>query len=196
MPRDQRVITPDDIMDIRTYETIRADKRQENILRKRFRRLAVGPYVTVHFENWDTMWWQIQEMLRVEKGGQEQMMDELAAYNPMVPDGHELTCTLMFEIDDPRQRARVLGSLGGVEEHIYLNINGEKIAAVPEGDVERSNEEGKASSVHFLHFPFTDAQIAAWKSGEGQAMFHIDHPGYGHIAIIGDEMRRELAGDF
>lgn len=196
MPRDQRVITAEDIMDLRTYETIRAEKRQENIVRKRFRRLAVGPHATVLFENWDTMWWQVQEMLRVEKGGEEQLRDELAAYNPMIPNGSELTCTLMFEIDDPVQRARVLGALGGVEDHIFLSIDGEKIAAAPEGDVERSTPEGKASSVHFLHFPFTDAQIAAWKRGDGQAMFHIDHPGYGHIAIIRDEMRRELAGDF
>lgn len=196
MPRDQRVITPEDIMDLGTYETIRAEKRQENIVRKRFRRLAVGPHVSVLFENWDTMWWQVQEMLRVEKGGEEQLRDELAAYNPMIPDGSELTCTLMFEIDDPVQRARVLGALGGVEDHIFLSIGGEKVAAVAEGDVERSRPDGKASSVHFLHFPFTDAQIAAWKSGERQVMFHIDHPGYGHIAIIGEEMRRELAGDF
>lgn len=196
MPRNQRVITPDDIMDLRAYETIRAEKRQENIVRKRFRRLAVGPHVSVLFENWDTMWWQVQEMLRVEKGGGEQLKDELAAYNPMIPNGSELTCTLMFEIDDPGPRARVLGSLGGVEDHIFISINGKKIAAVPEGDVERSRADGKASSVHFLHFPFTGAQIAAWKSGEGQAMFHIGHPGYGHIAVIGDAMRRELAGDF
>lgn len=196
MPREQHVITPDDIMALHAFEAVRAEKRQENIARKRFRRLAVGPHVTVLFENWDTMWWQIQEMLRVEKGGAEQMKDELAAYNPMIPNGRELTCTLMFEIDDPQQRARVLGSLGGVEDHISLSIDGETIAAMPEGDVERSTPEGKASSVHFLHFPFTGAQIAAWKSGEGQAMFHIDHPNYGHIAIIGNDMRRELAGDF
>ena len=196
MPRDQRVITAEDIMDLGTFETIRAEKRQENLVRKRFRRLSVGPHVTAHFENWDTMWWQIHEMLRIEKGGEEQLKDELAAYNPMIPNGRDLTCTLMFEIDDPAVRARLLGQLGGVENHIFLSIDGDKIAAVPEGDVERSTAEGKASSVHFLHFPFTDAQIAAWKSGEGQAMFHIDHPNYGHIAIINDEMRRELAGDF
>ena len=196
MPRDQNIITVEDIMDLGTYETIRAEKRQENIVRKRFRRLSVGPYVTVHFENWDTMWWQVQEMLRVEKGGEEQLKDELAAYNPMIPKGSELTCTLMFEIDDPGTRGRVLGQLGGVENHISISIGGEKIAAVPEGDVERSRPDGKASSVHFLHFPFSSAEIAAWKDGRGQTMFHIDHPHYGHIAIIGEEMRRELARDF
>lgn len=196
MPREQRSITREDIMDLATYETIRADKRQENILRKKFRRLAVGPHVTVLFENWDTMWWQVQEMLRVEKGGDEQLADELAAYNPMIPDGRELTATLMFEIDDPRQRARLLGQLGGIEEHFVISIAGEKIRGIPEEDVERSREDGKTSAVHFLHFRFTDAQVAAWRSGEGQAMFHIEHPAYGHIALIGEAMRRELAGDF
>ncbi|MBB4641688.1 DUF3501 family protein [Rhizorhapis suberifaciens] len=196
MPRNQRIITAEDIMDLGAYETIRAEKRQENLVRKRFRRLSVGPYVTVHFENWDTMWWQIHEMLRIEKGGEEQLKDEMAAYNPMIPNGRDLTCTLMFEIDDPKMRARVLGRLGGIEDHIYLSIDGERVNALPEGDVERSNVEGKASSVHFLHFPFTDAQIAAWKSEKGQAMFHIDHSNYGHIAIIGPEMRSELARDF
>ncbi|HEY9580564.1 MAG TPA: DUF3501 family protein [Rhizorhapis sp.] len=196
MPRNQRIITPDDIMDLGAFETIRAEKRQENLLRKRFRRLSIGPHVSVHFENWDTMWWQVHEMLRIEKGGEEQLKDELAAYNPMIPNGSELTCTLMFEIDDPKVRARILGALGGVEDHIFLSINGEKIAATPEGDVERSTPEGKASSVHFLHFPFADAQIQTWKSGEGQAMFHIDHPHYGHIAIINEEMRRDLGSDF
>jgi len=196
MPRDQRIITADDIMDLGTYETIRGDKRQENILRKKFRRLLVGPHVTVLFENWDTMWWQVQELLRVEKGGAEQLKDELAAYNPMIPNGRELTCTLMFEIDDPAVRARVLGGLGGIEDHFVISVGEERIQGVPEGDVERTREDGKASSVHFLHFPFTDAQVAKWRSGEGQAMFHIEHPNYGHIALINETMRRELANDF
>jgi hypothetical protein len=196
MPRNQRIITRDDIMDLATYETIRAEKREEAILRKRFRRLSVGPHVTVTFENWDSLWLQVQEMLRIEKGGEEQLVDELAAYNPMIPDGSELTCTLMFEIDDPGLRARVLGALGGVEDHIYLTLDGDRIDAIPEGDVARSRADGKASSVHFLHFRFTPDQIARWRSGAGPAMFHIDHPAYGHIALIGEAVRRELARDF
>lgn len=196
MPREQRVVTPEDIMDLAIYETIRPEKREEALLRKRFRRLSVGPQVTVSFENWDSMWLQVQEMLRIEKGGEEQMLDELAAYNPMIPNGRELTCTLMFEIDDPVIRARTLGQLGGIENHIHLSVNGERIAAVAEGDVERSRPDGKASSVHFLHFPFTDAQIAAWRSESGVMLFGIDHPSYGHMAVIGEGVRRELAGDF
>jgi hypothetical protein len=196
MPRDTRNITAEDIMDLAIYETIRPEKREEAILRKKFRRVSVGPHVTATFENWDSMWLQVQEMLRIEKGGAEQLVDELAAYNPMIPNGRELTCTLMFEIDDPVIRNRTLGQLGGVEDHIFLSVAGERITAVPEGDVERSNAAGKASSVHFLHFPFTDAQVAAWQSGAGPILFGIDHPHYGHIAMIGEDVRRELARDF
>ena len=196
MPRHDRTITAEDIMDLGTYETIRPEKREEAILRKRFRRLSVGPHVTVTFENWDSMWLQVQEMLRIEKGGAEQLVDELAAYNPMIPNGRELTCTLMFEIDDPVIRGRVLGGLGGVEDRIFIDLAGERISAEPEGDVERSRADGKASSVHFLHFAFTDAQVAKWRAGEGAAMFGIDHGNYGHMAMIGEDVRRELARDF
>jgi hypothetical protein len=196
MPHDTRTITPDDIMDLGTYETIRVEKREEAILRKRFRRLSVGPHVTVTFENWDSMWLQVQEMLRIEKGGAEQLVDELAAYNPMIPNGSELTATLMFEIDDPRIRERILSGLGGVEDHIAITLGEDRIAAVPEGDVARTRSDGKASSVHFLHFPFTGDQVARWKAGEEQASFRIDHSNYGHIALIGPDVRRELARDF
>jgi hypothetical protein len=142
------------------------------------------------------MWLQIHEMLYIERGGPEQIPDELAAYNPMIPNGRELTATLMFEIDDPKLRASILGRLAGVEDHIYLHLGETRIAAVPEGDVERSRDDGKASSVHFLHFPFTEEQIAQWRSGRGTVIFGIDHPGYGHMAIVAPEMRTELARDF
>lgn len=196
MPRDTRTITPGDIMPLDQFETIRAEKRQDNLIRKRFRRVAIGPHATIIFENWDSMWWQVQEMLRVEKGGEAQIADELAAYNPMIPDGAELTACLFFEVDDPVKRAAFLGKLGGVEDHIFLAIGEHRIAAVPEGDTPRTNADGKASAVHFLHFPFTPEQIAAWRSGDGSAMVGIDHGAYGHIAMLSCELRSELARDF
>lgn len=196
MPRDTRTIAASDILSLADYNLIRKEKREEHILRKRLRRLSVGPHATVLFESWDSMWLQIQEMLRIEKGGDAQLPDELAAYNPMIPDGAELTATLMFEIDDEVQRGRVLGQLGGVEDRIFISVGGEKIPAVPEDDVERSRPDGKASSVHFFHFPFTPSAIAAWKAGDVPTMFHIEHANYGHIAMIGPEMRNELARDF
>lgn len=195
MPRDARVITKDDILSLSDYETIRAEKKQESILRKKFRRLAIGPYATIHFESWESMWLQIQEMLRIEKGGDEQLVDELEAYNPMIPDGSEFTATLMFEIDEEERRTAFLKTLGGVDKHIHLVIGDQKITAEPEQDIDRTRPDGKASAVQFLHFKLTADQAKAWKSGEDQVMVQIDHPNYGHAAIIGDECRRDMARD-
>lgn len=196
MPRDSRTITADDIMSLPQYELIRADKRQEALLRKKLTRIAVGPNATAMFETWDSMWLQIQEMLRIEKGGDAQIPDEIAAYDPMVPKGRELTATLLFEVPDPVRRDAFLRTIGGVEDHIALNVCGEVIRARPDGDVVRTREsDGKASAVHFLHFDLTDSALAAWKGGEGQVMLVIDHPNYGHAALIGADTRRFLAGD-
>lgn len=196
MPRDTRTIVAEDMLDLSDYAKIRKEKREENVLRKHFRRISVGPHVTVFFESYDTMWSQVQEMLYIEKGGEAQLADELAAYNPMIPNGLELTATLMFEIDDERLRRTVLGRLGGVEDHIYLLVAGEKIPAVPEQDVERTSAAGKASSVHFLHFPFTPSQVTAFVGGTAPVTFNIDHPAYGHIAILPEDVRAELSKDF
>lgn len=194
MPRDQRTITRDDILPIEQYEVIRADKKQEAIQRKALTRLSVGPHATAIFENWDSMWLQIHEMLRIEKGGEAQIDDELAAYDPMVPKGDELTMTLFFEIGDSARRDAFLRTIGRVEDHVALKIGERTIRAVPEGDLERTREsDNKASAVHFFHFPFTPEDIAAWIGGEGTALLVIDHPNYGHAALIGAETRDFLA---
>jgi len=194
MPRDTRTITRDDIMPLDKYELIRADKKQEALARKALTRIAVGPHATALFENWDSMWLQVQEMLRIEKGGDEQLADELAAYDPMVPKGSELTCTLLFEIGDPVRRDAFLRTIGGVENHVAIQVGEHMIHARPEGDTERTREsDNKASAVHFFHFDFTPEAIAAWKSGQGNAMLVIDHPNYGHAALIGAESRAFLA---
>lgn len=194
MPRDSRTITRDDILPLDKYELIRADKKQEALARKALTRIAVGPHATALFENWDSMWLQIQEMLRIEKGGDEQLADELAAYDPMVPKGSELTCTLLFEIGDPVRRDAFLRTIGGVENHVAIQVGEHVIRARPEGDTERTREsDNKASAVHFFHFDFTPEAIAEWKSGQGNAMLLIDHPNYGHAALIGTESRAFLA---
>ncbi len=193
MPRDSRTITADDILPVAQYELIRKDKKQEAVARKKLTRLAVGPYATVLFENWDSMWLQVQEMLRIEKGGAEQLVDELAAYDPMVPKGSELTVTLFFEIDDPVRRDKFLRSIGGVEEHIAVHVGSHVVPARAEGDVARTREsDGKASAVHFFHFDFTPEAVAAWKAGEPASLV-IDHPNYGHAALIGQTTREFLA---
>ncbi len=193
MPRDTRTITPADILPLDQYELIRADKKAEAIERKKLTRLAVGPYATALFENWDSMWLQIQEMLRIEKGGEEQLADELAAYDPMVPKGAELTMTMFFEIGDPVRRDAFLRTIGGVENHVAIQLGEYMIRARPEGDTERTREsDNKASAVHFFHFDFTPEAVAAWKSGEGTALLVIDHPNYGHAAVIGADTRAFL----
>ena len=194
MPRTARTITAADIIATDQFELIRKDKKQEAILRKQLTRIGVGPHATALFETWDSMWLQIQEMLRIEKGGAEQLADELAAYDPMVPKGHELTCTLLFEIGDEARRDAFLRTIGGVEQYVAIEIGGERIAARAEGDVARTREsDGKASAVHFLHFDFSDAAMAAWRSGEGTARLAIDHPNYGHSANFSVESRAYLA---
>lgn len=194
MPRDQRSITAADILPLDEYQLIRADKKQEAIERKKLTRISVGPHATVLFENWDSMWLQIQEMLRIEKGGAEQLVDELAAYDPMVPKGSELTATVLFEIGDADKRDAFLRTIGGVENHVAIQLGSHLIRARPEGDLERTREsDNKASAVHFFHFDFTPEAIAAWQSGEGTAMVLVDHPNYGHAAVIGAETRAFLA---
>ena len=194
MSRAQRTITAADILPLDQYELIRKDKKAEAIARKKLTRLAVGPYATAMFENWDSMWLQIQEMLRIEKGGEAQMADEIAAYDPMIPKGSELTMTMLFEVEDAGRRDAFLRTIGGIEDHISLQVGGHVIKARPEGDVERTREsDGKASAVHFFHFDFPAEAIAAWKGGEGSAMLVIDHPNYGHAALIGAPTRDFLS---
>lgn len=195
MPAAERRITVADILPHPVFAAERKTRRAALLPAKRLRRVALGPWCTVYFESFETMLFQVQEMLLIEKGGDEQLADELAAYNPMIPQGAELTATLMFEIDDPRQRARVLAELGGVEDHFYLEVDGAKAPAVQEGDVERTREDGKTSSVHFLHFPLAPAQIAAFRTPGARVLIGCDHPHYAHMAVLSDDTRAELAKD-
>jgi Protein of unknown function (DUF3501) len=190
------VLSRADILSMEDYARIRADKRREVVAVKKNRRVSVGPSATFHFESYDTMWLQIHEMLRIEKGGEEQIAGELRAYNPLIPKGEELIATLMFEIDDPVRRAALLNRLGGVENTITLQFDGETVAAEPERDVERTSEAGKASSVHFLHFTLTPDQIAKFRKEGMQVILGIGHEQYGHMAILPEAVRSELAKDF
>jgi Protein of unknown function (DUF3501) len=156
----------------------------------------VGPDVTFYFENFETMLHQVHEMLVVEKGGEAQIEDELRAYNPLMPTGRELVATMMIEIDDPRRRDRVLRELGGIENAVALTVDGETIAAVPERDVERTTKDGKTSSVHFLKFPFTDAQVAAFRADGARVVLALSHPKYGRMAAVPESVRASLAQDF
>ncbi len=189
-------ITRADILPIADYARRRAELRRQSIARKQHRRLPVGPYAMLYFENFDTMLAQVHEMLFIERGGEAQLADELEAYNPLVPQGSELVATLMFEIEDEMRRHRLLSALGGVEYQVALWLGDERVTAVPERDVERTTADGKASSVHFLHFPFTAAQIAAFRNPATRITAAIEHPNYGHAAVVPESVRRALAEDF
>jgi hypothetical protein len=184
------------IMPLGEYAGQRPERRKRISEIKKNRRLEVGPFATFYFESYDTMLHQVQEMLYIEKGGAAQLPDELAAYNPLIPQGAELVATVMFEIDDPVRRARVLGMLGGIEHKAFIKVGNDVIRGVAEDDQERSREDGKASSVQFMRFPFTATQIAAFKSGQGDVVVGFDHEHYGHMAVMPAAVRQALAGDF
>ena len=185
-----------DILPVAEYAKQRTEHRRRVAALKRDRRIEVGPYVTFYFESYDTMWLQVQEMVYIEKGGAAQVPDELAAYDPLVPKGNELVATFMIEIDEPDRRQRILGTLGGIEETAFLRVAGETIKALAEADQDRTTAEGKASSVQFVHFPFTKAQVAAFCRQGAEVMIGFTHPKYGHMAVVPEHVRAELARDF
>lgn len=189
-------ITRDDIMDMAEYGAIRKEHRRALIEKKKLRRVAIGPDATAHFEDYDSMWLQVHEMLYIEKGGEEQLAEELAAYNPLIPKGRELVCTVLFEIDDPERRARFLATLGGIEETMFIRVGGEEIMARAEQDIDRTTAAGKASAVQFVHFPFTDAQVKAFRRPGAEIIIGFKHPGYGHMVRIAEDSREAVAADF
>ncbi|HEY2356504.1 MAG TPA: DUF3501 family protein [Phenylobacterium sp.] len=196
MPADLRQITPADLVPDSDYARERRERRQALLPVKRLRRIELGPVCTVLFECYETMLFQVQEMLLTEKGGAQQVPDELAAYNPLIPQGGELVATVMFEIDDPVRREATLARLGGVEDCFFIQVGAERAAGAPEGDVERTREDGKTSSVHFLRFPLTSDQIAHFRDPATQVLAGCSHEAYSHLAGLTPATRAELARDF
>ncbi|MEE2969968.1 MAG: DUF3501 family protein [Pseudomonadota bacterium] len=189
-------ITRDDLMPMPEYGARRRDLKTEISSVKKNRRTQVGPFATFYFESYDTMWHQVHEMLHIEKGGEAQIADELAAYNPLIPNGAELVATVMLEIPDADQRARELARLGGIEETMTISVDGDVIAGIPEADVDRTNAAGKASSVQFLHFPFTAGQISKFRTEGGRIIVGIGHENYAHMAVMPETVRAMLGEDF
>lgn len=189
-------ITRDDIMPMEEYGKIRDDRRRTMSALKRKRRVSVGPDATFYFENYDTMYQQVHEMLYVERGGEAQIEDELRAYNPLIPDGNTLIATMMIEIDNPVRRARVLRELAGIENHISFTIGEDTIKAAADDDAERTTADGKTSSVHFLKFACTPSQAGAFRADGARVILAIDHPNYSHMTVLPEETRQTLSGDF
>ena len=196
MPKEKREIQKNDIMPLDIYTKQRKELRKNIVEFKKNRRVSLGPYATFYFESFETMLAQVQEMLYIEKGGDDQLKDELTAYNPLIPNGKELVATLMFEIDNPVSRATFLSSVGGIEEKVFMKIDGEVVKAIPEKDVDRTSADGKASSVQFIHFKFNDLQIEKFKSGSSQVEITIDHKEYSHATKLSDETMKSLILDF
>ena len=196
MSKEKKQIEKEDLIPADIYEKNRKQIRKDLVEFKKNRRIALGPYATFYFESFETMVAQIQEMLHIEKGGDEQLKDELIAYNPLVPNGKELTATLMFEIDNPLSRGAFLGKVGGIEEKIFMKIDNEEVKAVPESDVDRTSAEGKASSVQFIHFKFNDDQINKFKSGNTSIEIGIDHKEYAHTTKLTEDNVKSLTADF
>jgi hypothetical protein len=195
MPADTREITREDLISDAEFAQQRKERRAALLATKRLRRVPLGPYCTFYFESFETMLFQVQEMLLIEKGGEAQIEDELSAYNPLIPQGSELVATMMFELDDPVRRETFLGGLGGVEDHFYLEIGGDKVMAESDSDVERSREDGKTSSVHFLRFPLTDEDVVAFKDPATRVILGCDDSRYPHLTMLSAGTRAELARD-
>ena len=192
----KHALTRADIVPLDKYTAERRSLRQNVIAVKQRRRLEVGPFATFSFENYQTMWHQVHEMLYIEKGGEAQIEGELSAYNPLIPKGRELVATVMFEIDEPVRRAATLQRLGGIEANMFITVGGQTVRAVAEADVERTKADGKTSSVHFVHFHFSDAQVAAFRKAGAQVIVGFDHPEYSHMAVMPDAVRQALGEDF
>jgi hypothetical protein len=196
MNKQAREVTKADLIPANEYAKNRKAYRKEIVSYKKDRRISLGPYANFYFESYETMKAQIQEMLHIEKGGDEQLKDELAAYNPLIPNGKELVATLMFEIDNPLSRAEFLNKVGGIEEKVFLKISGEIINSIPEKDVDRTSAEGKASSVQFIHFKFTEAQIEKFKNFSNEIIIGVDHEMYAHTVKLTENNKKALALDF
>ena len=195
MPADARKVTPEDLIPDAEYAKVRRERRAALLPVKRLRRVELGPICTIFFESYETMLFQIQEMLLVEKGGEAQIADELAAYNPMIPNGSELSATVMIEIEDGAQRERALSRLGGIEDRMFLTVGGERISGIADPTRENTSPQGKASSVQFLRFPLTPRQKSAFRTPGAQIIVGIDHSNYGHMAVMPEAVRAALAGD-
>ena len=189
-------IEKSDILSRDEYKSKRKNLREKMVLRKKLRRVDIGPYVTMYFENKDTIIHQINEMVYIENGGEEQIYDEISAYKSLVPDGQELVATVMIEIDSPKKRAEFLAKMGGFEEQISIKVGDQEIKGKAELDVDRTTADGKASSVQFVHFEFEERAIEIIKNHMENVIISINHNNYKHSSVLNIDTVKELVRDF
>ena len=190
-------ISRDSLLTLEAYAKQRAEFRSRVIAHKKHRTVQLGGHVTLIFEDELTIRYQVQEMLRIEKTFEEAgIQDELDAYNPLIPDGSNLKATMMIEYVDPVVRGTELARLKGIEDKVYMQVDGHaKVYAIADEDLERENEE-KTSSVHFLRFEFAPTMIASFKGGAAVAV-GVDHPNYAaRVDELAPEVQAALAKDF
>ncbi len=190
-------ISRDSLLTLEAYAKQRAEFRARVIAHKKNRTVRLGEHVTLIFEDELTIRYQIQEMLRIEKTFEEEgIQDELDAYNPLIPDGTNLKATMMIEYEDEVIRKRELARLKGIEDSVYVQVDGQpKVHAIADEDLERENDE-KTSSVHFLRFEFEPPMIAAIHGGAALAI-GIDHPNYRvRLDEVAPQVQAALARDF
>ena len=189
-----------DILPLNEYEKIRPLKKQEILELKKIRRLSVGPDITFYFENTQTIWWQIQEMLRIEKGGQEQLGDELCAYNPMIPikreKGYEISATMMIEIEDADRRKVILNQLYAIDQHVRFEFKNIVITASSIDSTEERNRESdqKTSSVHFLKWHIPADKVPDFLNED--VTLSISHPHYSYKSLLPIFLKQSLKDDF
>ena len=189
-------INVNDIFTRDVYKTKRKTLREKMVLRKKNRRLDIGPHVTMYFENRDTIIHQINEMVFIENGGQEQIKEEIEAYKSLLPNGNELVATVMVEIDNSIKRAEFLGKMGGFEETFCISVDGKKIYGNAELDMDRTTADGKASSVQFVHFDFDKEDVSNFRSNNFEITISINHDSYKHSTTLNTETVSELSKDF
>ncbi|MAR78749.1 MAG: hypothetical protein CMM18_00805 [Rhodospirillaceae bacterium] len=195
MSKTKRIISIEDILHPESYKKVRKEKKVKMVEIKKVRRLSVGPYATFYFENYETIWHQIHEMIFIEKGGFTQAKEEISAYKNLVPNGSELIATLMFEIDSKSDREVFLKKVSGIEKYIYITIGKERILAISEDDINRTRNDGKTSAVHFLHFNLSKEQINSFKNMGNKVTLSFGHPEYSYSHKIENNLKNSLLGD-
>ena len=189
------IIRSEDIINRDNYSKNRKVLRTNMVATKKNRRLDIGPNITIYFENKKTIMHQINEMVFIENGGDTQIKEEIEAYKSLVPSGNDLVATLMVEVDNPIKRAELLGKLGGFEEKLYLKIGDITIKGEAELDGDRTTADGKASSVQFVHFNFTEEEKKIFKIDNSKIEIGISHEYYQHSTVMNNLTIREIRED-
>lgn len=164
---------------------------------KKIRLIQVGPYITATFESYDLMWMQVHEMLFIEKGGREQIQDEISAYNPLIPQGSNFTFTMMIEVDDVDRRTKILSNLCGIEGYVSLVFSGEVVRAHNIDESTQTTKDGKTSAVHFLKFELNRTQREKFNNlnENDVVLFKVDHENYRQSAGLSWELINKLKED-